>query len=124
MLQDSKIHLPIFGRYALKGLTFLQFLSGSLPYNLFQFSVGSFFDTQSGLYTFRKYSPNKQTVSQERFLDDLTLNIITRDSYILGDHLDFRPYIPLGECECQVRADSLLYSLFIPDKVCIKRMER
>ena len=90
----------------------------------FNFQWEAVFDTQSGLYTFGKNSPSKQTVSQERFSDDLTLNIITRDSYILGDHLDFKPHIPLGECECQVRADSLLYSLFIPDKVCIKRMER
>ena len=90
----------------------------------FNFQWEAVFDTQSGLYTFGKNSLSKQTVSQERFSDDLTLNIITRDSYISGDHLDFKPHIPLGECECQVRADSLLYSLFIPDKVCIKRMER
>ena len=51
------------------------------------------------------------------------LNIIKRDSYILGDHLDFRPPVPLGECKCQERADSFL-QLFAPDKVCTKRMKR
>ena len=90
----------------------------------FNFQWETVSDTQSGLYIFGKNAPSKQTVSQERFSDNLTPNIITRDSYSLGDHLDFRPHIPLEECKCQVRVDSLLHLLFVPDKVCIKWMER
>ena len=115
--------LPILGSYALKDYYRNSWVDHCHTI-WFNFQWETVLDTQSGLYTFGKNSPSKQTVSQERFSDDLTLNIITQDSYILGDHLDFRPTIPLGECECQVRADSFLHLLLIPNKVCIKRMER